>query len=56
LIDGSDGVFVSSLDSFRSGGTGVAATKTTSSIMSFDEDFNELIRAKITALHQFQKM
>jgi len=41
-LENADGVFVSSLDSFRSGGTGVAATKATSGIMSFDEDFNDV--------------
>lgn len=41
-LQNADGNFVSSLDSFRSGGTGVAATVATKDLKSFDESFHAI--------------
>ena len=41
-LENRDGYFVSSYDSFNSGGTGVAATKATLDITSFDESFSSV--------------
>jgi len=41
-LQNNDGYFVSSLDSFNSGGTGVAATVAMKDVVSFDESFHDI--------------